>query len=167
MSEQELRDEIAALRAEVKSLREQAELAGVRLGPKRETPEETAARAKRLVERIEESTQKSVPPVNRAALCTTSGEAPDKVRAEQTEETGQHKAYIVLCEDERKKGFVRPVKNSYKHVACGTVTSMGRALAETYARDPTFYTSTFCAGCNRHLPVAEFVWTVDNTRVGS
>lgn len=40
-------------------------------------------------------------------MCTTTGEPVDKVRAEQTEKTGQHKAYIVLCEEERQKGFVR------------------------------------------------------------
>lgn len=30
--------------------------------------------------------------------------------------TGQHKAYWVLSEDERAKGFVRPVRHSYVHV---------------------------------------------------
>ena len=120
-------------------------------------------------------------------MCTTTGESVDKVRAEQTEETGQHKAYIVLCEEERQKGFVRPYRDRYKHVGsrtqlvddagnnshavrtggCGTVTSMGRALSETYARDPKFYGATFCVGCNKHLPVSEFVWTRDDEEVGS
>lgn len=100
-------------------------------------------------------------------LCTTNGEPIDKVRAEQTNETGQHKGYIVLCPDERAKGFVRPYRDSYKHLTCGTVTTMGRALSETYARDPNFYGATFCVSCNRHLPVAEFVWTADNQPVGS
>ncbi len=35
---------------------------------------------------------------------------------------------------------------------------MGLALSETYARNPKFYSSTFCVGCNTHLPVGEFVW---------
>jgi hypothetical protein len=121
-------------------------------------------------------------------MCTTSGEPVEKVRAEQTESTGQHKAYIVLCPDERAKGFVRPYRDAYKHVGraepvtddvgipphairrsggCGTVTTMGRSLSETYARDPSFYGATFCCGCNRHLPVAEFVWTADGQQVGS
>src|SRR6266851_5064143 len=30
---------------------------------------------------------------------------------------------------------------------CGTVTTMGQALAETYARDPSFYGATYCCGC--------------------
>jgi len=125
--------------------------------------------------------------------------------------TGQHKAYWVLSEEERAKGFVRPVRFSYKHVGvspkyplrdltqeesdrykdynyskfelypdaettgrvgrfwtekelqagCGGVTNMGTALAETYARDPSFYGATFCAICKLHLRVWEFVWVVD------
>ena len=53
---------------------------------------------------------------------------------------------------------------------CGTVTTMGLALAETYARDPKFYSGTFCCGCRTHLDVGEggeFVWVDDGTRVGT
>lgn len=122
-------------------------------------------------------------------ICTTSGEAPSKVRAEQTKDTGQHKGYVVLCEEERAKGFVRPYRDAYRHIGlldettpatwgghrekyqrvggCNTVTTMGRALSETYARDPSFYGATFCCSCNKHLPVAEFVWTADGQQVGS
>lgn len=160
--------------------------------------------------------------------CTTSGRPVDVVRSEQTEPVGQHKDYIVLCPDERAKGFVRPVRNAYRHVGrsvcgeivnrgdlplslqplggprdicarpfghegdhdgpfysdidqrdhaeilethrkggCGSVTTMGSALAETYARDPKFYGATFCVICNRHLPVDEFVWDGTDERVGS
>lgn len=52
---------------------------------------------------------------------------------------------------------------------CGTVTTMPRAIAETYAREPRFYGTTFCCGCGRYLPVGpsgEFVW-LDGERVGS
>lgn len=101
------------------------------------------------------------------AMCTTSGEPVEKVRAEQTEATGQHKSYVVLCPDERAKGFVRPYRDAYKHLKCGTVTTMGRALSETYARDPYFYGSTFCVNCNAHFPVAGFRWTADGDQVGS
>lgn len=126
--------------------------------------------------------------------------------------TGQHGAYWILTPEERAKGFIRPVRLSYRHVGkspqhplrdltdeeraryaeygyvrfevypesespktgrfwtqveldhqqgCGVVTSMSRAIAETYARDPRYYGSTFCAGCGVHLPVGEhgeFVW---------
>ena len=158
-------------------------------------------------------------------MCTTSGRPVDIVRAEQTESEGQHKDYIVLCPDERAKGFVRPYRDKYVHVGqsicakmvgqrrsakplggprhicalpygheggcdgvflgdvdqvtharlqqthrkggCGTATTMGRALSETYARDPKFYGATFCVGCNKHLPVGEFIWSVDGKVVGS
>lgn len=71
--------------------------------------------------------------------------------------TGMHRDYWVLSVEERAKGFVRPVRSSYKH-KCGRVTTMARALAETYAARPGFYGATFCAGCHLHLAVAEFVW---------
>ncbi len=53
---------------------------------------------------------------------------------------------------------------------CGTVTTMGRALSETYARDPHFYGGTYCAGCRKHFPVGEngeFVWVADGEKVGT
>lgn len=81
--------------------------------------------------------------------------------------TGQHGAYFVLTEEERRKGFVRPVRTSYKHTKCGGVTSMGISIAETYARDPSFYGATFCVSCNAHRPVAEFVWEGTSEKVGS
>ena len=53
---------------------------------------------------------------------------------------------------------------------CGHVTTMGAALAETYARDPGFYSGTFCATCSAHFDVGEhgeFVWEGTNERVGT
>jgi hypothetical protein len=138
----------------------------------------------------------------------------------------QQAAYLVLSDEERAKGFVRPVRTSYRHVGtpgpryplrnftreefepllwkpptqrpvkfedypeterpalgrywtqaeldavgkgCGTVTTMGQALAETYAREPHFYGATYCCGCSMHRPVGrdgEFVW-LDGSRVGT
>jgi hypothetical protein len=74
---------------------------------------------------------------------------------------GMQAAYLVLSESERAKGFVRPVLTSYWHTTCGTVTTMGIAIAETYARDPHFYGGTYCARCRDHFPVGpdgEFYW---------
>ena len=135
----------------------------------------------------------------------------------------QHDTYLVLSEAERAKGFVRPVRRSYRHVGiaapayalrdltheeteryskygyvkyeeypkgdssalgrfwtqkeldsvgrgCGAVTTMGIELAQTYARDPGFYGSTYCVGCSKHRPVGaagEFVWDGTNERVGT
>ena len=81
--------------------------------------------------------------------------------------TGMQKAYVVLSAEERAKGFIRPVRTEDVHKTCGTRTIMGLALAETYARDPYFYSGTFCAGCQKHFPVDEFVWDGTTEEVGS
>jgi hypothetical protein len=81
--------------------------------------------------------------------------------------TGMQKGYVVLSAEERAKGFVRPVRRSYKHLPCGVVTTMAVALAETYARDPHFYTGTFCVGCRAHFPLDQFVWDGTTEQVGS
>ena len=164
-------------------------------------------------------------------VCTTDGKpaAPGHERGsgagapQPIGPDGQHGAYWVLCHEEREKGFVRPVRESYQHVGipgpryelrdltpeeseryaaygyvkfeayppsdsfltgsfwtqerldkigkgCGTVTRMGRAIAETYARAPKFYGATMCVGCGTHLPVGEvgeFVWDGTTERVGT
>lgn len=202
MSDTSVEARIAALEGRVANLERQRWQGEPRLGPQSETPEQQRKQVERFTEEIKNAI-KGVVPVDRSKVCTTSGRPPDVVRAEQTEETGQHKDYIVLCAEERAKGFVRPYRDAYKHVgpkicglhvgpngatvcymnpdhagkcgdvigprpqACHTVTTMGRALSETYARDPKFYGATFCCGCNRHLPVNEFVWTADGQEVGS
>lgn len=120
--------------------------------------------------------------------------------------TGMQDVYLVLSEEERAKGFVRPVYREYRHVGrkpycgkpadhypdgvdpqgerwlccmhddttdtckgwmmekntwgCGAITKMGLALCETYAAQPGFYSHTFCASCNKHLPVSEFCWVL-------
>lgn len=85
---------------------------------------------------------------------------------------GQQCCYLVLSEEERSKGFVRPVRYKYRHLACGTTTSMGAALSETYARDPKFYGGTFCCNCGKHFPLRtadgwQFEWQPDGDPVGS
>lgn len=83
----------------------------------------------------------------------------------------QAEVYLVLSEAERAKGFVRPYRDSYRHVACtvapAVVTHMGEALSATYARNPTFYGATYCVACRMHRPVDEFVWDADGEVVGS
>lgn len=85
-------------------------------------------------------------------------------------ETGMQESYLVLSEEERAKGFVRPLRTSYVHLRCGTVTTMGLAIAETYARNPSFYGGTYCVRCRDHFPVGEegeFVWDEDGPKVGT
>lgn len=95
---------------------------------------------------------------------------PQDPRLHTIEPDGMQEAYLVLSEEERAKGFVRPVRRSYMHEKCGRVTTMGTALAETYARDPHFYGGTFCATCRNHFPVGwngEFVWEGTSEKVGT
>jgi hypothetical protein len=128
----------------------------------------------------------------------------------------QQEVYLILSEEERARGFVRPVRRSYRHTGaagpqyplrdltdgereryagegyvkfepypadgrralgrfwtqgqldsggCGTVTTMGVALAETYAASPGFYGATYCPGCRMHRPVGadgEFTWLTES-----
>ena len=88
----------------------------------------------------------------------------------ETKPNGQQKDYVVLTAEERAKGFVEPVRRSYRHEKCGTVTTMSVALAETYARCPDFYSGTFCCGCGSHFAVGaggEFVWDGTTQKVGT
>lgn len=85
-------------------------------------------------------------------------------------EDGQQREYIALPPEERAKGFVRPVRRTYRHLKCGTTTTMGQELAETYAREPAFYSGTFCVACRSHFPVGEageFVWDGTDEKVGT
>lgn len=111
------------------------------------------------------------PPVDRDAIATLHGTDPDELRRQHAAQPiGQHADYIVLNDDERAKGFVRPVRRSYIHQKCGSKTTMGQKLAETYARDPKFYGATFCRACNQHYPVGidgEFVWDGTTEKVGT
>lgn len=95
---------------------------------------------------------------------------PDNPGLKHIGESGMQDTYLVLSEDERAQGFVRPVRRSYKHLICGSVTTMGQEIAETYARDPHFYGGTFCAACRSHFPVGEngqFVWDKTDIKVGT
>lgn len=79
----------------------------------------------------------------------------------------QNEVYLVLSAEERAKGFIRPVRRSYIHTICGSTTTMGNALAETYARDPKFYGATYCCQCGAHFPVGEFHWLDTLETVGT
>lgn len=107
-------------------------------------------------------------------LATTSGEGPKHFGSPapdpDVDSRGMHKSYWVLSQRERAKGFVRPVRRSYLHATCGSITTMGLALAETYARDPSFYGSTYCVSCAGHFPVGaggEFTWDGSDEKVGT
>lgn len=123
-------------------------------------------------------------PVDRNARCLADGRPETTDHRKINPVTGQQMDYVVLTPEERAKGFVRPVRDTYIHVGidpvmhgivlvkrgvggCGTRTVMARQIAETYARDPGFYSGTFCVNCRRHLPLNEFVWEGTAEMVGS
>lgn len=119
---------------------------------------ELGAEARR-VERIvtaaqsQQSTPKDVPPVDRTARVLVSGaRVPEDESHRELKVDGQQKDYVVLSAAERSKGFVRPYRDAYRHLKCGKITTMGRAIAETYARDPTFYTGDILRDLPRTFP---------------
>lgn len=84
--------------------------------------------------------------------------------------SGLQKDYVVLTVEERHKGYVRPVRRTYRHTKCKTTTSMSQSIAETYARDVSFYSGTYCVACKGHFPIGaegEFEWIDDGTKVGT
>lgn len=89
---------------------------------------------------------------------------PDNPGLREIEPSGMQKTYLILSEQERAKGFVRPVRRSYIHLRCGAETAMGQELAETYARNPAFYGGTFCVTCGAHFNLLDpdgaraFIW---------
>jgi hypothetical protein len=97
---------------------------------------------------------------------TSDRNDPRLTHGADSEPVPQADVYLVLSDAERAKGFVRPVRLTYVHDTCGRATTMSRAIAETYARNPGFYGATYCVGCRMHLPVNEFKWE-DGTEVGS
>lgn len=96
-----------------------------------------------------------------------TGDVPEGHDHRELKDNGQQLAYVVLTEEERAKGFVRPLRDSYIHKTCGALTKMGASIAETYARDPKFYSGTFCVGCGQHFPLDQFVWDGTEEQVGS
>lgn len=112
-----------------------------------------------------------VPPVDRSKRVLTDGNpVPEDHSHTQDRGDGQQRGYVVLTPEERARGFVRPVRQKYVHEKCGAVTHMGLALAETYARDPYFYSGTYCVACGSHFPVGpngEFVWDGTSEKVGT
>lgn len=111
----------------------------------------------------------TAPPVDLRERECVGGMDPDAPDHRELKASGQQKDYVVLSAEERAKGFVRPVRRTYVHDTCRSETSMGMAIAETYARHPEFYGATFCVTCGAHFPVGEhgqFRW-LDGARVGT
>lgn len=103
----------------------------------------------------------SPPPVDRSAVQLASGGPVTDDHRAIDPVSGLQKGYVVLSAGERAKGYVRPYRDAYRHQRCKAITTMGKAIAETYARDPEFYSGTFCSTCRSHFPIGEdgeFTW---------
>jgi hypothetical protein len=104
-----------------------------------------------------------------AAMLTSGNPVPDNQSHAKLKNNGQQEDYVVLTAAERSKGFARPFRDAYRHLTCGKITTMSLSIAETYARDPYFYSGTFCTTCCGHFPVGEdgeFVWYETNGTIG-
>jgi len=101
---------------------------------------------------------------------TTTGDSagltddPNDPALREIQRGGQQKKYLILSDEERAKGFVRPLRRSYTHLKCGGSTRMGLALCETYSRDPSFYGGTFCANCGAHFNLRGYARPDDPTK---
>jgi hypothetical protein len=155
---------------------------------------------------------------------TARGREPDPSRLNESTPSaeklpdGQYADHWVLSKEERSKGWVRPLRLTYRHVGirpkyelrdltdkekeqykdegyvkyepyppgshglgrfwteaqltsgCGRTTTMPLACAETYAKQPGYYGSTFCCTCGTYPRVGadgEFVWEGTDERVGT
>lgn len=90
-------------------------------------------------------------------------------RGADVQSVPQNEIYLVLDPRDDEKLFQRPVRTQYIHANCGNITTMNEEIAETYARDPSFYGYTYCCTCMMHRPVGEdgeFTW-LDGTKVGT
>src|SRR5438067_11769330 len=88
------------------------------LGPSPEREKELAARRdegfRKIIDKVK---SKQAPPVDRSAQQLVSGAPVPKDRSHtKLKDNGQQQDYVVLTPEERAKGFVRPVRGSYRHV---------------------------------------------------
>ena len=64
-------------------------------------------------------------------ITTLHGTPVDELREQQANQpVGMHADYIVLTEEERAKGFVRPVRRTYKHVGAPRIGNPLRDLTD-------------------------------------
>lgn len=72
---------------------------------------------------------------------------------------GQYENYPTIDEGD----FEQPVRDTYLHKECGKTTTMTGDLPESVARNPSYYSKTFCTHCGKHVPVNEVLWEEDGS----
>jgi len=76
-----------------------------------------------------------------------------------TETDGQLSTYPTLPPEQRWRGDLSTIPQSYLHEACGAVTKMPEDIIRTYMVNPYFYGySSFCCGCGTHVPARKLKW---------
>ena len=107
------------------------------LGPSKESEEDIAATGKAMADAVRSlkakfDAEKNAPPVDRSNQILASGEPVPEDRSHTAlKPSGQQQDYVVLTESERHKGYVRRYRDSYRHLKCGKITTLSRAIAET------------------------------------
>jgi len=108
--------------------------------------------------------------------CTVKGEEPTMPASSPAPTAerladGQHADHWAMCPTElMTTPTKRPVRRDYLHSICGGVTTAPVQCAETMARDPSYYTSTFCCTCRSYFSIGaagNFTWCDDGTKVGT
>lgn len=127
---------------------------------------EIANRAeRRKAAEIEKERIKNIPPVDRTKQCLTDG-SPVTPDHRELKANGQQKGYVVLCEEERKKGFVRPVRKSYIHIGIRPKYPLRDLTAEEKERYADFKYIKFEEYPESESPVTGRFWTQKDLNSG-
>jgi hypothetical protein len=81
-------------------------------------------------------------------------------------ETGQHEVYLVLSEEERAKGFVRPYRDSYIHVGIRPKYPLRDLTAEEMERHGKWGYSKYEAYSPDEWPLVGKFWRESDLRSG-
>lgn len=72
-----------------------------------------------------------------------------------------------LTPAEIAKGFIRPLRATFRHDECGEVMAMSNTMASNCAKDPKHYAEMFCMKCKSNFSLKEFRWYGTQNRLGT
>jgi hypothetical protein len=122
----DLETRVAALEARLDGLEPHIQRT-IPIGPGPRSDQESEERQRRIMEKL----VKDLPPVDRNNIQLTDGShVPEDRSHVELKDNGQQKGYVVLSPVERAKGFVRPLRRSYRHVGPGGPQHPLRDLTE-------------------------------------
>lgn len=103
-------------------------------------------------------------------MITTDNKHPDLGRGVDESPVPQNKAYLVLTEEERQKGFVRPYREAYRHVGLKARGPLRDLTAEEQERYKQWNYVKFEAYPESESPLTGRFWTqrdLDNRGCGT